>query len=68
MSNEDSFQNVIGKGLEHLPKENEHHNPAGWREEFEIPQPGRFGFLGAASARNVGGQVLENVRVVPGSC
>lgn len=40
MSDVDSFQIVIGKGLEHLPKKNEFNNPFGWREELAIPQPG----------------------------
>jgi hypothetical protein len=33
------FNSVIGQGPK-LPKENEHHDPKGWREEFGVDQPG----------------------------
>ena len=32
------FNSVIGQGPK--PKENEHHDPMGWREEFGVEQPG----------------------------
>jgi len=34
------FKSIIGQGKEKIPDENEHHDPAGWREEIAIAQPG----------------------------